>query len=364
MRFLGTVLILLLLAGANLAFGDLKIRFLSNRDTGDSGGFSLYAMNSDGSDLMNLTNELGLGAGASWSPDRTKILFYSRRTGDREIFVVNSDGSNPVNLSNIPAKRDSNSRWSPDGRKILWESWPPPGPDRVFTEIFVIDADGSNKRKLADGYDPTWSPDGNMIAFAAFDVFFLDVFVMNSDGTGKRNISNDLAKNNRSPSWSPDGMKVAYYGVSDFNGHSGVYVVNVDGTGLLKLSEGFTHAEGTSWSPDGTQIAFFRGDIYVVNADGTNLVNLTGQHAPGWNGNPVWSRDGAAILFDTYRDGDREVYTMNADGSNPVNLTNHPATDCCGSWFRFDFSVLSTSVSPQDKLIATWGKIKAVASGQ
>ena len=49
---------------------------------------------------------------------------------------------------------------------------------------------------------------------------------------------------------------------------------------------------------------------------------------------------------------------MNIDGSNPVNLTNHPAKDLAPSCFRFEFDVLSTSVSPRDRLVTIWRKMK------
>ncbi len=361
MKYLRVVLILALLAASTSCpvFGDKQIRFWSDRDGGNWAGYSLFAMNADGSAPVNLSKELGVELGSSWSPDGTKILFDSDRTGDSEIFVVNADGSNPVNLTNDPAKSDLSPSWSPDGTKILWERWPLPDmADMDRPEIFVMNADGSNQRNLGDGYRPTWSPDGIKIAFAAPAVFFRDIFVMNLDGSGKLNISNDRARDNSFPSWSPDGLKVAFHGVSDFNGHSSVYVVNVDGSRLLNLSEGFTHAGGASWSPDGTKIAFVSGDIYCVNVDGTNLVNLTQQNPPGWNGHVRWSGDGATILFNTFRDGNWEIYIMNADGSSPVNLTNHPAADQFPSWFSFDFSVLSTLVSPRDKLFTTWGEIK------
>ena len=89
-----------------------------------------------------------------------------------------------------------------------------------------------------------------------------------------------------------------------------------------------------------------------MNVDGTDTVQLTNHR--GWDGNPSWSPDGGRIIFDTERDGNREIYVMNADGSNPVNLTKHPANDANPYWHRTE----TTAVSPQDKLFTTWGQVK------
>lgn len=365
MKYPIVVLIFLLLATSTSspAFADTQIAFYSDRDGDDivwGMGFSVFVMSLDGSIAINLSKEIGMDTKPFLSPDRTKYLFWSSRNGSREIFVMNSNGSNRRNLG-----AGYNPRWSPDGMEILFgvERNPPLG-DR---DIFVMNSDGSNRRNLGTGSFPEWSPNGKKIAFTGQDVpigdvvelgdvfAITDIYVMNADGTDKLKVSDERTRD-QFLSWSPDGTKVAFHGIVDRNGHSSVYVVNVDGSDLLNLTKDFTHSWGASWSPDGRQVAFqSSADIFVINADGTNLVNLTGQNPPGGNGIPMWSPDGTKILFETDRDGNREIYTMNADGSNPVNLTNHPANDCCGSWWVNPPSAL---ISPQDKVITTWGQIK------
>ena len=146
--------------------------------------------------------------------------------------------------------------------------------------------------------------------------------------------------------------------------------MNLDGTGLFELTKDVPEIDcfGGAWSPDGTKIAITStGGIYVLNSDGTNPINITIHHDNRWGSAPSWSPDGTKILYqigvwivDEQR---REIYIMNADGSNPFNLSNHPADDYGGYWYD-GLLPSATSVVPQDKLITTWGRMKAVASGQ
>ena len=71
-------------------------------------------------------------------------------------------------------------------------------------------------------------------------------------------------------------------------------------------------------------------EIYVMNVDGTNPIRLTNNDASDYQ--PIWSPDGKMILFTSERDGNEEVYMMNVDGSDPVNLTDNPSSDTVGSW--------------------------------
>ena len=74
-----------------------------------------------GDQLKNLTQSPGIDEVGSWSPDGSKIVFFSNRGGNGEIYVMESDGKNQVNLTNHLAL-DAAPTWSPDGRRIAFHS--------------------------------------------------------------------------------------------------------------------------------------------------------------------------------------------------------------------------------------------------
>jgi Tol biopolymer transport system component len=152
----------------------------------------LYVMNSDGTGRMRLTTGLGSAWTPTWSPDGSRIAYVWTTSPPNhpekrsEIFVVHSDGSGRVNLA-----AGSDPAWSPDGSKIAIAQ---------DTDIFVIDANGGNLRRLTttDGSGlPVWSPDGSRIAFTLFG-FESAVAVVNSDGTDLRTLMPG-----HSPTWRP-----------------------------------------------------------------------------------------------------------------------------------------------------------------
>lgn len=131
----------------------------------------IYLMEADGSNPHLLAHSPGeADDDLDWSPDGQKILFESDRFGNEEIFVMEADGANVQRLTYTPGKRRSfNPTWSPDGRRIVFCS------DRDGNmDVYAMDADGTNVRRLTytsgkhkGSWGPRQSPDGKAIVFGS-----------------------------------------------------------------------------------------------------------------------------------------------------------------------------------------------------
>jgi Tol biopolymer transport system component len=157
------------------------------------------------------------------------------------------------------------------------------------------------------------------------------------DGSDPVNLTNHPA-DDWDPNWSPDGSMIAF--ASDRDGNPEIYVMNSsDGKNLRRLTENETIDEQPAWWQDATsdRIAFVsyrdgNAEIYLMDSDGSHPVNLTDNLAE--DKHPTWSPDGSQIAFTSNRDGDREIFVMGADGSNPTNLTDNSVDDWAPHWER------------------------------
>jgi TolB protein len=121
-------------------------------------GDAVWIMNADGSGQRRLVSSEGSEETGElrWSPD-DRMLAFTRRQGDRDIFVVTAAGNRLRNLTANSRLRDSCPSWSPDGRTIAFSS------DRSgSTEIYLMNRDGGSQRRLGQittaNACPVWSP--------------------------------------------------------------------------------------------------------------------------------------------------------------------------------------------------------------
>jgi Tol biopolymer transport system component len=248
----------------------------------------VMSVRSDGTGASPLTAAPGRAFVPSWSPDRTRIAFASdRASGEFNIWTASADGSNPVRLTDVAGDRSAS--WSPDGTRLVISSLTgQPG-------LYVVNSDGTDRVRITDGPTdayPAWSPDGTRIMFARDNGLGtpIQLYVVQPDGGGLAQFPTPGVKDCVYPQWAPDGTRLAFSGYDSAGG--AVWVVNDDGSGLVRLTPpsmvGFT----PSWSTRGDRLVFVGqasgGDgLYTVASDGSGLaLQLSDVQATS----PAWAR--------------------------------------------------------------------------
>lgn len=143
---------------------------------------------------------------ARYSPDGRKIAFQSRRTGSRELWVCDSDGANQLQLTNFNGPITMNPRWSPDGRQIVFDSRP-----EGHADVYLISADGGPVRRFTagpgDSLAPSWSHDGQWIYFGSNRSGTWQVWKMPANGGAAVQVTED---GGYEAAEAPDGQTIYY----------------------------------------------------------------------------------------------------------------------------------------------------------
>jgi Tol biopolymer transport system component len=200
--------------GPETGFGPLGPGFGGGRGV-DRPDADLMLVAVDGSSpAVPITDAPGDDRAGSWSPDGARLAFDATRDGNTEIYVVNADGSNPVRLTDDPSE-DWGASWSPDGSRIAFRS------DRTgIDQVFVMPADGGEPVQLTDdpagNNGPAWSPDGSRIAYQSWSSGELEIWSMAADGSDKRDLSDSPGTSDgvSDGSWGPDG-RIAFSRAAD-----------------------------------------------------------------------------------------------------------------------------------------------------
>ncbi len=195
--------------------------------------YEIYTATPDGKNIKNLTNSPGYDAEATISPNGKKIIFTSERDGDLELYSMDIDGKNIKRLTHEPGY-DGGAFYSPDNKMIVYRGSHPSDPalikrDKEFLaehmivpiifEVWVMNADGSNKRQLtrlnAASFAPFFTPDGKRVIFCT-NYFAtdpkkrnFDLALINVDGTGLERVTYNESFDGF-PMFSPDGKKLVF----------------------------------------------------------------------------------------------------------------------------------------------------------
>lgn len=264
-----------------------EIAFVSSR----TGHAEITVMDALGGNQRGATKNKSINAFPSWSPDGNSIVYmsYAFRRSPHLFRLVRGGGEKAGRLlQNLDVNRAVyRGVYDPSGARLAVVISVDGAP-----EIFTVDADGKNLKRLTNhkaiDLSPTWSPDGARIAFVSDRTGAPQVYVMNADGSGQRRLTFD-GSYNTAPAWSPDGRWIAYE--TRVGGQFDIWLIDPEGRTNVPVVTNPRSDEAPSWSPDSRKLAFHsqrrgKADVYVVDLDGENPRRLT--EAAGENTHPCW----------------------------------------------------------------------------
>ena len=218
--------------------------------------YDIYQADSNGNNLVNLTNIDGYDAEGSYSADGSQILFASNREAYQrnlsqaeqklfdddasyfmDLYLMDADGSNVRQITNSPGY-DGGPFFSPDNNKVVWRRF---NPDGNSAEIWTMNVDGSGQRQLTADAMVSWGPyyhpsgdyiiySSNILGNANFELFMIDPVGMNPPVRVTNTAGTDIL-----PVFSPDGSQLAWSTTRTADGTSHIHMSDWNHKQALEL---------------------------------------------------------------------------------------------------------------------------------
>jgi Tol biopolymer transport system component len=261
------------------------------------------------------------------------------------IYAIDPDGRNEMKLTTNPGpdgeyQDNAAPRYNRDRTMLAFVSTRN-NPKRRFN-IFFLDLAARKTAQVTSGdldiLSVDWAPDDSRLVFSGKEESGLQqIHVVNADGTGFTKLTEGPAEHMH-PRWSPRGDLITFVEFPKDSKASHVWVMDRSGRKRVRLTTDETGHSGPSWSPDGAWIVF-RCDLGTphlrrINVDTRELV-LFEPPARGVDSSPIWS--GTEIVFSSNSDWDADealfnLYKMSYTGENLQRLTNTKSFEYCGDW--------------------------------
>lgn len=316
------------------------------------------------------------------------IGFISDRDGKRDFYVMNDHGGHLRKITDSPFK-PAHFKFSPDGTQVAFSldlNATATQSKRQQIDIFLMNADGKGLQNLTEhpalDSDPTWSPDGEHLAFTSGRSGQAEIHIMEVATRRVWQLTDTAIQGGYSvsPAFSPDGTRIAYSLLLPIGQFP--YVMDVDGRNarpLLKQLRGgafgdtFIMSGYLTWSPDGhyllyNEAEFARGKgrvanrVRVVQKNGRSVRTL--DIPPKWKIDQVcWADGGDAVLFAAVRNGLGtlngvfKIYKYQLSNKQITTLTHHPSDNWGMDWTPHN----SLNVSATEKLTTQWARLKAAS---
>ena len=255
----------------------------------------------------------------------THIFYVSERSGHKEIWEMDYDGFNQHELTYLHT--DSlGPKVSPDNSRVAFSSlgrygWSIRMYSLILNRMVAFPEWGGTT------LSPSWSSDGNHLAYSSARTGNPDIYICNASGAGSHRITAFLGPNVQ-PVWNPKtNAQIAW--VSGRTNLPQIYIMDTDGSNVMRMTDG-GYATSPAWSPNGQFLTFAwqrnygpgapgAEDIYIMDIATKQWTQLT--HDFGANDSPSWSPDGRHIVFQHQENGRTEIWTMLADGTDQQQLT-------------------------------------------
>jgi TolB protein len=295
-----------------------------------TGDWEIFRLDGEGSDLADTEPNLSQGVGEgvfdlapARSSDNKFIAFSSNRDGNWEIYIAATDGTMQQRVTRNDISVDLDPVWSPAGDKLVYEStvdgnW----------ELWMVDLATGEKTRLTDhpanDINAFFSPDGTKVVFQSdregglWQIYLIDLTTFDitklSDGTG----------DDHDPQFSNDGTQIVFRSYRDDPSglKSAIYVMNLDGSGVMQVSDPAGHATNHAWSPDDSLIAYQSdknngyNDIYIYELSSGKTRQLTDNQGLGYDNiqdvAPTWICDSTTVVWTSDQEGDNNIYSHDA----------------------------------------------------